>query len=366
MKHQKRVFAAAATGVVAAIVVIGAWTSNRGQADAAKSTVVPIAVEVTPAAASTITETVSSVGAVAALRDVQVSSETAGRVTRVPVNVGDFVKAGQTLAQVDDELKLIAVEQARAQLLAAETNLQKATSDFRRAEMLRASGDIADVELEGSRLAMHAAEAQEKAAAVGLRFAQRQLEDTRIKAPVAGLVAAKNVEVGEMVAPGREVANIVDVRQLKVKVCLPEESIWKVRTGQEAELQTDIDPEQTIKGVVQSVGSKTESATGHTYPVEILVQQKRNDALRVGMFAKVKIRTRTAENVIVISKESLTGDPARPAVFVVEGGIARLRPVTLGIRSASSCQVLEGLNPGDKVISFGQNSLKDGSPVRHQ
>ncbi len=366
MTIPKKFYFIAAISVAAAVLIIAAWTSNRGQADAEKNVVVPVAVEVTPAAASTITEIVSAVGTVEAVRDVQVSSETSGRITRVPIRVGDFVRAGQTLVQVDDELKAIAVDQAKAQLLAAETSLQKAKSDLSRAETLRASGDIADVELEGNRLALHAAEAQQKGAAVALRFAQRQLEDTRIKAPVAGLVASKKVEVGEMVGPGQGVANIVDVRQLKVKLCVPEEEIWKVKAGQKSDVRTDVAPGMVFNGTVQSVGSKTESPTGHTYPVEILISRKPEDALKVGMFAKVAIHARSSSDGVVVSKESLTGDAARPAVFVAEKGLARLRNVRVGIRSASECQIVEGLAPGELVISFGHTALKDGSAVQYK
>ena len=95
-----------------------------------------------------------AVGSVEANRDVMVSSETAGRVTAVLVDVGDAVKKGQTLVQVDAELKEVAVQQARAALLAAKTNMEKAKKDFERTEKLYASGDVADVELEGYQLAL--------------------------------------------------------------------------------------------------------------------------------------------------------------------------------------------------------------------
>ncbi|MBP1649246.1 MAG: efflux transporter, family, subunit [Bacteroidetes bacterium] len=365
MSSGRRIALAGAILVVVLIIVIGI-TSRNGKADNTQLTVPRVAVEVRPAATSTITETVSAVGTITAMRDVVVSSETAGRVTKVAIKVGDAVKVGQPLVIVDDELKAIAVEQARAQLLAAETNHNKARKDFQRAETLFKTGDIADVELEGNRLALHSSEAQFKSAQVGLKLAQRQFEDTRIKAPISGIIASKRVEVGEMVAPGREVANIVDLSNVKVKLSIQEEEIGKIRLNQPVALRVDPAPYRTFEGTIYTIGFKTESPTGHSYPVEVVVRNRDLNVLKVGMFARVDIRTNAAENVITISKESLVSSEASPAVFVVEDGVARLRTVRLGIRSGDSFQVLDGLKTGDLVVSFGQKNLKDGALVQYK
>jgi RND family efflux transporter MFP subunit len=355
----------AAAAVVAAAGLFMALTSGQTQADATNATK-PVAVEVTAAQLFDLTEDVSAVGTVTAMKDVMVSSETGGRITAVLVRVGDRVRKGQTLIQVDDELRAIAVQQAKAQLQAAETNLSKAKRDFERSETLAKAGDVADVELESYRLAYHSAEAQHTAATAALRLAQRQFEDTKIKAPVAGVVALRKVEVGEMVSPGKEVANIVDLSSVKVKLGIPEEEIGKIRLGQPASLLVDALPGASIRGTVYTVGSKTETTTGHTYPVEVIVQGKDAGQLKVGMFAKTAIHARSARGALAIAKESVVNSDTHPAVFVVENGVARLRPVALGLRSGDRFEVLSGLKPGDLVVSFGQKSLKDGSAVQYK
>lgn len=366
MLKKKRVLAAVALLVVLVSVLFMAFTSRQTQADATKASTRPVAVEVTPVATAHLTEAVTAVGTIAAIKDVVVSSETAGRITAVFVKVGDHVRQGQTLVQVDAELKAIAVEQAKAQLQAAETNLRKAQKDFQRSEKLFSTGDIADVELEGFRLAYHSAEAQSQSARVGLKLAQRQLEDTRVKAPISGVVASRKVEVGEMVGPGREVANIVDISSIKVRLSIPEEEIGKVRLKQPATLRIDSKPGASIEGSVYTIGSKAETPNGHTYPVEVVVQNKDVTLLKVGMFARVDIQSGSANDALAIAKESIVNEETNPAVFVVENNIARLRPVKLGIRAGDRYQVLEGLRAGDLVISFGQKSLKDGSTVQYK
>jgi membrane fusion protein (multidrug efflux system) len=367
MKATRNIIVAVVAGVVVvAAIAASGWGGNGGGPAAQTSAVTPVAVEVTQVKPSNLTSTVAAVGSIAATRDVVVSSETAGRVVRVLVKVGDAVRQGQPLVLVDDEMKAIAVDQAKAQLQAAETNAGKADNDYKRAQKLFGTGDIADIELEGNRLAFHSAEAQRASALAALRYAQRQLDDTRIKSPIAGYVASRKIEVGEMASPGREIANIVDVSRLKVKLSIPEESIGAIRLRQRAILRIDSNPEKPITGEVYSVGTKSESPTGHTYPVEVVVANVAPGVLKVGMFARVEILAGSAANALSISKESLVSEESNPAVFVVDGTTARLRPVKLGLRTGDRLQVVEGLKEGELVISFGQKNVKDGAPVRYK
>lgn len=366
MKMAKKLVVGMAATVTGAVFVVAMISSSDGKSVGEKEALRPIAVEVTPVKVGSVAATVSAVGTVAAFKDVLVSSETAGRVTHVFVRVGDPVKRGETLIAVDDELKTIAVDQARAQLMAAETNLGKARNDFQRAEKLFATGDIPDIELEGGKLALRSAEANQKSAEVGLRYAQRQLEDTRIKAPIAGVVVSKRVEVGEMVSPGKEVANVVDIRTVKVVLGIPEDQVGFLRTNQPASVLVDSRPGLTFKGRVYSIGAKTESPTGHTFPVEIVVDNNNVDVLKVGMFARVDIQVQSVSGALTITKESLVSDGTHPTVFVVENNVAKLRTVTLGLQSDDLLQVIHGLREGELVISFGQRKLKDGAAVQYQ
>lgn len=367
MSKNKMIVAGIALAIVGAVALIGlGLTSTKSQADAQKAIVKPIPVEVSPVAIEDLQESISAVGSTAAMKDVMVASETAGRVTQVLFKVGDQVKQNQTLVRVDDELKEIAIEQARAQLQAAETNLKKAEKDYHRTEKLYQTGDVADVELEGYRLAYHAAEAQQKSAAVALKFAQRQFEDTRIKSPISGVAASKRVEVGEMVGPGKEIANIVDVSTLKVKLSVPEDEIGRLRLRQPVILRVDSRPAEEFAGTVYTIGAKSEMPNQHTYPVEVVVANRKGLPLKVGMFARVEIRVNSAMEALTISKESILNEDSTPSVYVVTDHVARLRPVKLGIRAGDKYQVLEGLSEGDLVISFGQKDLKDGSPVQYK
>lgn len=364
MISRKHTYALVAAGIILIAATMLLVATRQTQADAAKVQTQPTAVEVTRVAVGDVADIISGVGNVAAVRDVRVSSETAGRILKVRVEVGDAVTQGQTLVDVDAELKEVAAEQARAGVLAAKTNLEKSKKDFERTQKLFETGDVADIELEGYRLAYHSADAQYKGAVAGLRAADRQVSDSRITAPIAGVVASRRVEVGEMVGPGMEIVNLVDISTMKVRLSVAEDDVVKLRVGQPAAVRIDARPRERLTGKIFTVGAKSESPNGHTYPVEVVVQNNGKDPLKVGMFARVEIQASMAKGVLTIAKESLVEDGAAASVFVATDGYARLRPVTLGIRGSSQIQVVSGLTEGDLVISFGQKALKDGAPVQ--
>ena len=104
-----------------------------------------------------------------------------------------------------------------------------------------------------------------------------------------------------------------------------------------------------MEGTVLAVGSKTETPTGHTYPVEVVVKNTKTLGLKVGMFVRVEIATQSVTKALTIPAEAMM--PVRRArrVFVVENGVARLRPITIGIRSGDRCQMLQGLKEGESL-----------------
>ncbi len=326
-----------------------------------QTAVAPVAVEVEKVLRSALLERVRGVGTVLAVKDVKVSSETAGRVMKVAVEVGDYVEQGQLLAQIDDELKIAAVDQARAQAIASESFAKKALRDAERADSLYVTKDVSDAEREAYRSAARSAEAQRQSAIAGYKVAERQLEDTRIKSPISGYVASKHIERGELVDHGKEVANIVDLSSVKIRLSTPEEDISKLRLGQRAAITVDAHPGDTLTGEVYSIGSKAESPTGHTYPVDVLLRNR--GVLKSGMFARVEIEAGGAGDALTVSKQALLNEDTNPLVYVADGRLAKATPVKLGIKSGNRVQILAGLSQSALVVSFGQNKLKDGSPI---
>jgi RND family efflux transporter MFP subunit len=164
-----------------------------------------------------------------------------------------------------------------------------------------------------------------------------------------------------MVQPGMVVANVVDISKLKVKLNVAEQEAFKLKVGDPVEVTTDVYPGVAFEGKVATVSAKGDGS--HSYPVEITLLNSKRHPLKAGMFGRVTIKTNSASNALVISKELVLNEDTKPIVFTAENGVARERTVKLGARSRDSVQILEGLSEGELVVSFGQRKLKDGSAI---
>jgi RND family efflux transporter MFP subunit len=321
-----------------------------GRGDEPKPTAMAtdVPVSVTVVKKQKLESSLSLVGNINASADVNVIAETQGTATAVFVKVGSSVRAGTVLVQVDDEIP-------RSTKAAAEINFQKAQRDFQRAEDLYQENSISASQLDASRLAMKAAENQ-------LDIARRQLDNTRIKSPIPGTVNARYVDPGTMVQPGKPVANIVDIRLLKVRVNVSEREAFQLKPGDRVEISTDVYPGVAFGGTIDNIASKADEA--HTYPVEIVVPNSEKHPLKAGMFARIAFRSIAPTEALTIPRVALIGSIKDAQVFVIRENIARLCPVVIGKQSADLLEVVSGLAEGDTAVISGQNNLVDRARVQ--
>lgn len=292
-------------------------------------------------------ESLSMVGTIVGNNDVAIVSETQGRVVSVFAKVGDYTAAGTPIAQVDDEVK-------QANFKVAEANHEKTKKDLARNEELFKDRTISESQIEGSRLAFTSAETQ-------YIVAKRQLNDTRIKTPIAGIVTSRTVDFGVMVQPGMTIANVVDISKLKVKLNVGESDAFKLKAEDKVKIITDVYPGVTFDGRIESISSKGDEA--HTYPVEITFANSNESPLKAGMFCRVSfVSVHTFESV-VIPREAIIGSIKEPKVYVIENGLAKLRSVIAGDESGTKLQIVQGLKEGERIVTAGHNNLKDNVPV---
>lgn len=287
------------------------------------------------------------VGTIGANNDVAIVSETQGKVVSVLAEVGQVLNQGDVIIEIDDELK-------KAGYIAAETNFEKAKKDLERFESLFRQNSVTDQQLEGARLNLRSAEA-------GYLVAKRQYNDTRIKTPIAGTLTARPVDVGTYVAPGMVVSNVVDISSLRVKANVPEADAFALKIGQKLKVETDVYPGIAYEGRISSIGSKADEA--HTYPVEIRMENPKNNPLRAGMFGRITYIVDQERETVAIPREALIGSVKNPRVFVVEGKTARLREIVIRGEVGNSLIVGGGLAAGETIVVNGQNNLKDSTEV---
>jgi RND family efflux transporter MFP subunit len=333
--------------VLGGIVGILLFNRSRNAAEIGTPILKDVPVTVATVTKQQVLEVLSLVGTITANNDVNVVSETQGRVTAVRAKVGDFVNAGTILVQVDDELK-------QAALTAAEVNYEKAKRDYERYQTLLKKNTITVAQLDASRLAFKSAESQ-------YTVARRQFTDTRITTPISGYVTARPVDIGTMVQPGMAVANVVDITKLKARLNVAERDVFKLKEGDGVEVTTEVYPGVRFDGKIQSIASKGDEA--HTYPVEVILQNSKQHPLKAGMFGRVAFNSVNVEKSLTIPREALVGSIKEPKVFVVDGTRARLRSIVVGGISGETLSVTAGLREGEQVVVNGQNNLQDSTSV---
>ena len=304
-------------------------------------------VTVAQAAKEKLSESVSLVGTITANKDVAIVSETQGKVTRVLADVVDYVQAGSTIVEVDDELK-------KAAYATAEVNYEKAKKDLERYESLIKDSSVSDTQLEGARLAFKSAEAQ-------YIVARRQYNDTKITTPISGIISARPVDVGTMIQDKNMVANVVDISTLKVKLNLSEQDAFRIKVGDKVDITTDVYPGVTFDGKVSTISSKADDA--HTYPIEVVLVNSSKNPLKAGMFGRVSLISVKDHESVTIPRQALVGSTKKPQLYVVDNGIARLRDIVVGAQVGTNLEVLSGLKEAETIVLSGQNNLKDSVAV---
>jgi RND family efflux transporter MFP subunit len=336
--------------LITALIVLLVYNKSKMQALSKINYEEKFYVSVTKVERKNPSEEISLIGTVTANNDVNVISETSGRVTNVYTNVGDYKTAGSVLIQVDDELKKAAYNSASA-------NFEKAKKDFDRVQSLLETKSASDAQFDAVKLAYVNAESQ-------YTLAKRQLNDTKITTPISGYVTSRFVDVGSYVASGPNatlVANVVDISKLKVKVNVSEKDAFRFKSGDQVEVTSDVYPNVKYLGKILSISSKGDDA--HSYPVEISIPNKSDKPLKAGMFARIHFSMLAKSSVISIPRDAIVGSTRTPQVYIVENKTAKLRNISIGSQFKTFVEVLDGLNEGDLIVTSGQNLIQDNFRV---
>ncbi len=304
----------------------------------------------------TIVDDVQAVGSLKARQGVMVRPEVSGRIARLGFIDGQPVRQGQLLVQLDDTLQQAQLEQANAQASIARTNLQ-------RSRELLAQNFVSQSAVDQNAAALQVAEAQ-------VSLAQAQAARMRVLAPFNGTAGLRTVDVGDYVKDGADIVKLEDLSALEVEFSLPERYVSRTRPGLAIELTLDAMPGTTFKGQVVALASQVE-ANGRALLVRARVQNA-GTVLKPGMFARPRVVFAVREGAVAVPEEALVPLGARQFVFKVvdgpEGGrkIAQRQEARIGLRVPGKVEILEGLKPGDLVVTAGQARLMrgDSTPVR--
>lgn len=308
-----------------------------------------------------LADEVRAIGTVQAYQEVEISPEISGKVKAMHVCVGDQVKQGDLLVEIDDEARQIALTQKKALLKKAEATRKKSLKDAQKGGSLFKQGVISDSESDDIELGKQIANADLDLARADVMKAEKELRDTKILAPFDGTVALEDIEIGKMVTPGQNLLTLVDISQVKIVVTVSELDITKLSVGSHVEIIIDSLPGKPCTGKVATVGLKADDAT-RTYPVEIIVTNE-GEILLPGMISRVTIATKEPKKVIMIPRKAVRTEKGKIIAHVMNQGKVEQRRLYLGREQDEQVIVEKGLMAGDMLIISGDvDPLQSDSP----
>ncbi len=282
------------------------------------------------------------------------------------IGTGDYVEKNLTLAHIRREDLQNQVAQAQAQIDQAEAQHTKADHDFQRAKALYSTQSLTKSDYEQSQAVFDATYAATVNAKAAFRQTELLLGDADLKAPFAGYILSRNIDQGSFVSPATTAFTIADIDRVKVTFGAPDYVLNRVRVGQELLIQTRNDA-SPIKGQVTSI-SPAADTRNRVFAIEVTITN-RDRHLKPGMIATVSLGE-VPHASITVPLSAIVPSPSGPDQFAVvvaehrgSALVASLRTVQLGATHDSSIAV-EGVLPGERVVSIGAQLLRDGDPIQ--
>lgn len=271
-----------------------------------------------------------------------IAPQMAGRITKINVEIGDFVKEGQILAEID-----------KAQLLQAQLQLQNQEVELQRLKSLYEAGGLSQSDYDAIQMQYNVLKTQ----------VENLIENTTLRSPINGVVTARNYDVGDMYAMSMPIFTVEQIVPVKLLVGISESDYSKVKKGDSVSITADAIPGKTFYGKVNRIYPTVDPAT-RTFTVEVKVDNNYK-TLRPGMFVRATINFGVNNNVVIpdVAVVKQQGSGERFVYVLNEDNTVTYQKVVLGRRMGTEYEVLEGISNGAKVVTGGQIRLKDGIKV---
>ena len=364
--RRRRVALIAAVGIIVIAALIAFFMMRGGSEDQQASTAashagqMPTVTVVVPGR-SDVARTVTASGPLAAKRDQPIGiAGQGGRVTRVLVDAGSWVSAGQVLATVERNVQSQLAAQQAAQIAAARANAQLAQNNYERAQSLVGRGFVSKADLDAKRAARDAANAQ-------VRVAQAQLGQTRaeigrldIRAPQSGLILARNVEVGQIVSPGSAALfRLAEGGLMEMQAQLSQQDLALVHTGMSAQV-TPVGSDRTFSGSVWQVSPAIDPQS-RLGSVRIAIPY--DPIIRPGGFAEAKIGAGGMSAPLLPQSAVLSDDQGNYVYVVNAKNEVERRAIKIGSVNDNGVTIAEGLSGNERVVLSDGPFLNPGQKI---
>ncbi len=409
---------------ILSVLIVSAGCSKEGSAQQRGApTTAPATVTVAPVKVDTAQRTVETVGTLYGDEEATISAKVSGRVVAVHRDVGDRVRPGEPLAQIetrDYELartqRQLAMRESLSKLGLGEFPQGEFTADeiptVRKAKLsadnaegrfnrgrqlyeqqpprlseqeysdLQTAFEVARNEYQVQVLTAQSTLAEARARQAELEMSDQQLADTTVRAPSDTppttapttlpasaavreyAVTQRLASVGEFVNSGTPLFRVVDDDPIKLRASVPERFAGEVRVGQVARVRVDAFPDRTFTGNITRINPQVDVAN-RSFTIEALIENP-DSTLKPGAFANVSVETRREDGVLFVPTSAVVSFAGVNRVYVAEDGKAAERRVELGPRRGDEVEVRSGLKPGDTVVDDGAGNLVPGTPLNAQ
>jgi len=335
-----------------------------------------VTVDLARAEVGSIEEKLPLTGSLKPVEQVDVTPKSTGRVVKIYFNVGDSVKSGDVIAELDrDELEQqisraqAAITVSRASLAQRQAELANAEAQFARVEQLHDGGLISPQDYESQRTQTEVvraqvtlAEAQLQQSEAELRQLNIQLDQTSILAPIDGQVANRNADVGALLGPNSPIVRLVNLSTMMTQANVPEREVARLRVGSRAVVHVDAFGDREFVGHVARIAPVLDAATRSAL-IDIAIDNP-GGLLRAEMFARVELDLASTREALLIPREALVYRGQQPGVYLVNGNQPEFQPLDIGLNQGSMVEVLSNLEPGTVIVGKGSTMIGEGDTIR--
>jgi membrane fusion protein (multidrug efflux system) len=266
-------------------------------------------------------------------------------ITKIRVKVGDFVKVGSILFELNKGGASSQFYQAQAAYL----NAQK---DFERMQNLLKEGAVSQQAFDGTQTLYEVAKANFDAAR----------STVEITSPLSGIVTSINVNLGDFANPQFPMATVANIGRIKAKFNVGESDVPGLFVGQQVSVYSEMNPDLIQPGKINQL-SKSADIQSRTFEMQAIFSNTQDRWFKPGMFCRVDVKMKSKKNVHTIPLSAIVKSSSSDGVYIINDGKSYLKTITTGLSDGKNVEVISGLKSGDQIVTLGMNNLKDGTVV---
>ncbi len=337
--------------VVIALAITLTLVNNKKKIDASKEVVdrsaVPVYVSTFNVEQLPLQGNLNVPSVLSANEEAGIAASASGKIVSLNIELGSKVSKGQVIGVVD-------VKQKELNLKSTELNVEKLEKDYERDKILLQGNAATESAVTKTKYDYETNKIQAD-------VIKQQIKDGNIVSPINGIITEKKLVAGEYVNTGAQVASVVDISKLKAVVFVSESDVFKLKEGDPVNVSTEVFPGTVFKGKISFISPKGDD--NHNYRVEIAVANNNSIRLKAGIYVITEFNVGGTTTALQVPKRALVEGVKNPYVFIASGNKAVKRKISIGREVGENIVVLNGLNPGDQVITDGQINLIDGSKI---